>query len=861
MSDRHTSSFSPPVNGTDNLTFENAIEDQDAHPSSSPQPSATGQLPTSLSPVRWSRRRFSNQYLALDSSPNLSTANGKNEYAVAQTPMFPEDKGFHTDKESFALEISPSSTGELPKLAIRRGLRGNWSKVLPHLAAICVTVAVVQLSFRDVYWMDLVPPEQQILPGLTQAGALNFLQLAAKLHELLILASLSSLVLHAVQAHLMGGSGLPLGLVSNAFELGSGEYLRRKSFWSAWWSVDQATGRRFPYMRFWLLSLLCTLLVTLAGPSSAISVIPTLNYFDLPRPFVEPVLPYYVFNKSTELWPERLNTGSLTAPNSGIACLNPDSYDEQQFCPAGGFRDTYAWAQSLLFTDSDRGTNISFADSTGDTRRVLTAQSCNSTFDGRASAVSLTGFVSGAMTAYWTYVERNLQGMALKASHPRINIDAATSVFAPRVEVMCNSYPNYGYNPKRPDDQPSMTFPVMHGANPIQVPDWTYKYSRPVNATNFTFVELPKTEALSPSIGAVLTLPLIEDHNGTWEQNSENIACSLYSQWVPVDVWYEPRNSDQLSYTVETSLADSCLVVPSDASSDRQPINTTILAGYANAINQPLPFITGGNQPAFLATLETFLYHDSTYVPNGVFFQSPIPGVAGIQVTDEMARKLRAKLVSTLLAGFVTDGMARIAGNGVFPYAAPVFLLSNRSADGDLQGLFPVSSATGGEVDPLNTTNIAEEARWLRLDPVLQRYGYGYRIRGSRTTQFGISVLLIHLVVSVAHLSFVLNEISGRGHGIQRGAETIPEMLALALNSRASQMLRNTCAGISQTTTWREVVAVRETSEMHLEMLVGVDEVRNASLAKPGVRYGALPDASSENEQIRRRPRRRRNSL
>jgi hypothetical protein len=74
-----------------------------------------------------------------------------------------------------------------------------------------------------------------------------------------------------------------------------------------------------------------------------------------------------------------------------------------------------------------------------------------------------------------------------------------------------------------------MTFPVFDGS-PIPVPDWTYKYTRPVNASNFTFVEIPNTGPLAPSLGAVLTLPLIENNNGTWFQTTENLACSIYSQ-------------------------------------------------------------------------------------------------------------------------------------------------------------------------------------------------------------------------------------------------------------------------------------------------------------------------------------------
>ena len=68
---------------------------------------------------------------------------------------------------------------EAPKEAIRKGLFWrNSHKLLPHLAAGAVTAAVVQLSFRNEYCMDLVDPRVEILPGITHGGALNVLQLA-----------------------------------------------------------------------------------------------------------------------------------------------------------------------------------------------------------------------------------------------------------------------------------------------------------------------------------------------------------------------------------------------------------------------------------------------------------------------------------------------------------------------------------------------------------------------------------------------------------------------------------------------------------------------------------------------------------
>ena len=184
--------------------------------------------------------------------------------------------------------------------------------------------------------------------------------------------------------------------------------MRRKSFWTSWWSVG-STSKRFSFMRFWLLSLFSTVLVTLAGPSSAIAVIPTLNYFDIGQPFNQTMLPYYVFNASTELWPTVLTAASINAPNSGINCSDPllDEPDQEN-CPAGGFNSIYTWAQDLFYSNGDKGKNITIENGLGATHRIVATQSCNSNFSGRASAVSLNEFLSGAMTLYWTFSQNNL---------------------------------------------------------------------------------------------------------------------------------------------------------------------------------------------------------------------------------------------------------------------------------------------------------------------------------------------------------------------------------------------------------------------------------------------------------------------
>ena len=201
--------------------------------------------------------------------------------------------------DSFELSKDRRTT-EQPKPILQHGLRPILIKITPHIFTILVIVSIVQLSFREQYWMDLVPPQQYIIAGLTQGGALNALQLAAKVVEMIILASLSFIIMFTAQRYLLGESGLPLGLMASPHQVITGELLRRKGFWSSWNTKSTFNGSTplpgyTPRSGFYVFCR--PSLVTVTGPSAAIAVIPSLDWFSMNKPFVSDPSPFYVFKR------------------------------------------------------------------------------------------------------------------------------------------------------------------------------------------------------------------------------------------------------------------------------------------------------------------------------------------------------------------------------------------------------------------------------------------------------------------------------------------------------------------------------------------------------------------------------------
>ncbi|MCJ1248339.1 hypothetical protein MMC30_005556 [Trapelia coarctata] len=149
--------------------------------------------------------------------------------------------------------------------------------------------------------------------------------------------------------------------------------------------------------------------------------------------------------------------------------------------------------------------------------------------------------------------------------------------------------------------------------------------------------------------------------------------------------------------------------------------------------------------------------------------------------------------------------------------------------------------ACSGRVLDLRSHGInVPEASWMKINFNIVRYGYGWGLNGI-PVQLASSVLLLHTLMCIIHIASIT--FAGRTSSL---VTTISQGLALAMNSRPTDKLANTCAGIEALKTWQKVVTIREVSEGHLEFLfvdgsdeedVGKKPVPGKKMV-PGKRYG-----------------------
>lgn len=172
-----------------------------------------------------------------------------------------------------------------------------------HLLAILATGALAALNFLDVYLMDSDDPN-----AIAKVGAFQFV---AKLHEAIMLGSLSLAMIDFTRNALLSASGIPLGYVLSPVMYSNIDWLLSASFWT-----NRPTNRQFvshaiakrSSLRPFLIIVIAIVFANVAGPTSAIMIVPRLGWSDAGPAALFPSF----WNASAEaFWPNQLTATSL----------------------------------------------------------------------------------------------------------------------------------------------------------------------------------------------------------------------------------------------------------------------------------------------------------------------------------------------------------------------------------------------------------------------------------------------------------------------------------------------------------------------------------------------------------------------
>ena len=173
---------------------------------------------------------------------------------------------------------------EATKIAIRKSRTTALLRALIHFIPVGVALWEIVLNW-NTYFVGY------------DVYNLAYYQFGAKLHEIAIEASLSAVIFSYVRYELMLGDGIPFGALFSGLQISQASYLWSMEFWGTITSRNISTKSK---LRLLVVVTASIFLATVTGPSSAILLVPRLDYWPAGSTNI------WINITSDSLWPSRL---------------------------------------------------------------------------------------------------------------------------------------------------------------------------------------------------------------------------------------------------------------------------------------------------------------------------------------------------------------------------------------------------------------------------------------------------------------------------------------------------------------------------------------------------------------------------
>ena len=217
-------------------------------------------------------------------------------------------------------------------------------------------------------------------------------QFAAKFHEILLTASLSAIVLHRIRYELAASHGVLFGFVTSGYQLSDLSFL----FTSAFWSAAIARRRNKPTLHLPLAFLIVSTvaLTALAGPLSAIAMIPELEWWPLHDAFSGTKSSTFIKRAYVDFWPRILDASMVRECVGGFEYMST--------CPSAGYLNIYNWAGQYM--NQLVPPNITMLNG-GSVSRYVSATTWNQVF-GWSAASTVDARTARTLRTLWEYLGR-----------------------------------------------------------------------------------------------------------------------------------------------------------------------------------------------------------------------------------------------------------------------------------------------------------------------------------------------------------------------------------------------------------------------------------------------------------------------
>jgi hypothetical protein len=717
------------------------------------------------------------------------------------------DAGKEAAKEDFFIR-------ERPKIVLKTAF--PLFELSIHMITVAVTLLIIALNFREVYWSDI----DHDFPGpWSQSTMLKAWQFAAKAHELILLASVSCIALGVMHLILFRG-GVPFGLLDAGYQVGNAAgILLHARFW-----------RSLRRSWFGLLVLLCAFLSLVLGPSSAIAMIPELDWWSLSSPYAGNNLTSFFRRNQSEIWPMQIDAFDQNFAN--MSKCSTDNAMVYTDCPGNGFSVIRNWVSGYAYAGTTA--NFSMNEAWSNSQRLLTSQAQTGPPYNSSRSITTTGMGLTTMSLglFWHYLQNVAIGTASQTMKPRFKsvLKAGTSLYQPLVCVECTAVVLEDMKQWKNTSRISYRTPTT----PWRTDDFDWFSLRP-NAsvlqnlpTTWNRFEWMKIPGDSRSIGSVSVVPL-GFYNETLPHGIQSniiVPCTIDARWAAVEVSLEPKSSSLIT----TNLTDltpflnsSAEVTERTALKQKYGISDRIDISMEWAELLTWRFTAYSGKPGKstmdnlfdMLTLNTSDFQRQFFPPS----KQNAPANA-FKVNDDFNQYLRdvEEAIATIIGVFVSDGMAR--SGYMAPLSLPYIMDPRNDSSRNLVDLARFNSTIFRYswqefLDSANKT--ADEL--MSVSYTVQRYGYSYSTSGL-AIRLGLTVLFAYLILVFVYLGVSTVAIIRGTYASSSAWGEIGSMIALAVNSSPSVFLTGTGAGIGHPKTWLLNTRVREVDEGRLQLVI-----------------------------------------
>ncbi|KAK5167424.1 uncharacterized protein LTR77_007123 [Saxophila tyrrhenica] len=656
------------------------------------------------------------------------------------------------------------------------------------------------------------------------------LQVTAKLYEVFVIVSLTTIIMDEVRENLIvEKGGLPLGLLFSHKQFSDFLYLRSHEFRAGCKGIASIRKRA---LFAWLI-ITCSLVALFVGPSSAILIIPTWHT-------KWPAAGASIWLNG-DLSPSQLDIGTI----GNELCLNYtddrsilDTMDwTYASCPWAGFPhfkryfDAPATGASHHVTYNSRtfvqDITLQWADGLNSIYAVDAVRTW-----AVSSNFAIAVFARHIATVNWPQALRlvigpNNHGVRHQYAYALSNgTTASVEAQVPVVRTEC--FLAQDHTAGIPSDPPSeneqyLPFPI--------IPDYSgsrwgaYYIPVPIVESSHTatqWVDIPSSPSMTNYNSSLSHYPsafLIIRNASTFQSD---VTCSIQADWVP-GTHVTSLVSWEITTNQAAQLGDKNLAYLKQWMNDVAPSgdsqNEPTLLGPSPEFQKPANWRQISISPTWLDILTPELSPDR---PGWTTLASVLDAVLAQQDSaawvpfEVYSESWHFEQINAVITSFVADGLSRLGWEENYAWAL------NRDT------VFNTQDSSNASVSGWNYAQQEWEGVWSALirkkatllPNILYRHadgqnytlqialeGYGMRI-GGLAYKLALLVVFIYIALVFYHIQFVVRK-NRKSHGSDSWSSLI-DMLVLAQTSNPPDTaLRNTCAGVATHATLKLPVTVR----------------------------------------------------